>query len=146
MVIKKYGKLFENLKPVEPPAGLLERIILSIEREKDFNKKKRFFLVFSFLLFFSIFTLPFSWRILVEEVRKAGTFYFFSTVFANFGLIFTLWQDFSLVILESLPLGAMVVFLLNLSFLFFALRWFLFKKQLLFHLFDPQIKYGRSIR
>lgn len=131
MVIKKYEKLFENLVPIEPPAGFYDRVILAIKREKELQKTKRLLFGFFSLLIISSITMPFSWTLLVEEIRNSGILYFISTAVSNFDVFFSLWQDFGLAILESLPVAAVVVFTVNMALLFFTVRLFLYRKRLL---------------
>ena len=131
MVMRKYEKLFGKLKPIEPPANLFNRIILAIKREKEWQKKKRLLFAFFSLLIISFVTMPFSWTVLVEEVRSSGILYFISTAVSDFGLFLLLWQDFALAILESLPIGAILVFTANMALLLFTIFLFLHTKRLL---------------
>jgi len=64
-------------------------------------------------------------------MESSGIFYFVSTTISDFGVFLTLWQDFGLAILESLPLMGMMVFAISLGISVFTLRLFLYKKRLL---------------
>jgi len=126
-----FEKLFLHLKPAEPPAGLFDRIILAIKREQELQHKRRLLFGFLFLLVVSLITTPLSLIMLVNQLESSGISYFISTVVSDFGAFLTLWQDFSLAILESFPIAGMLIFTLTLIVSVFTLRLFLYKKRLL---------------
>jgi len=126
-----FEKLFSHLKPAEPPAGLFDRIIMAIKREQELQHTKRLLFSFLFLLVASLIMTPLSWTILVSQVENSGILYFVSTAVSDFGTFLFLWQDFSLAILESLPIMGIVVFTISIGVALFTLRLFLYKKRLL---------------
>ncbi len=128
---KDYEKLFTYLKPAEPPAGLFERIILAIKREQELQHTKRLLFGFLFLLVVSFIATPLSWSILINQIESSGISYFISTALSDFGTFLPLWKDFSLAILESLPLTGMMIFVISLGISIFTLRLFLYRKRLL---------------
>ncbi len=128
---RDYEKLFAYLKPKEPPVGLFDRIILAIKREQELRQTKRLLFGFSSLLLISLAAMPFSGTILVSQIKNSGISYFVSTAISDLGTFFVLWQDFSLAILESLPIIGMMTFLLSLAVSVFTLRLFLHRKRLL---------------
>ncbi len=127
MVIKKYEKLFEKLEPAEPPAGLFDKIILAIKREQELGQKRRLLLVFLSLLIVSTVAIPFSGAILVNQLKSSGVFYFILAAISDFGLFLAFWQEFSLAILESLPIFGIIFFFLSLTIFVFTIRLFLYK-------------------
>ena len=127
-----FEKLFSHLKSAEPPAGLFDRIILAIKREQELQRTKRLLFSFLFLLVVSLIATPFSWTMLVSQVKSSGILYFISTAVSDFGTFLTLWQNFGLAILESLPIMGMVAFTISIGMAIFTLRLFLYKKRLLF--------------
>ena len=131
MVRKKYEKLFTYLKPPEPPAELFERIILAIQRERELRQTKRLLFGFLFLLIVSFVTTPLSLTMLINQIETSGIFYFISAAINDFGTFLVLWQDFSLAILESLPLTGMIAFTASAGIAVFTLRLFLYRKRLL---------------
>jgi hypothetical protein len=134
---KAYEKLFTHLKSLEPPAGLFDRIILAIKREQELQRTKRLLFGFLFLLVVSFIATPISWKILVSQVENSGILYFISTAVSDFGTFLTLWQDFGLAILESLPITEIIIFSISLGICLFTLRLFLYRKKLLVqHLFN----------
>jgi|AntAceMinimDraft_18_1070375.scaffolds.fasta_scaffold200057_1 hypothetical protein len=128
---KNYKKLFINPGLKEFPAGLFDRIIIAIKREQELRHTKRLLFEFLSLLVISLIVTPFSGMILVSQIKNSGIFYFISTAISNSGIFFTLWQDFSLAILESLPIGGIIMFLVSLIISVFTLRLFLHRKKLL---------------
>ena len=128
---KDYEKLFVYLKPEEPPAGLFDRIILAIKREQELQHTKRLLFGFLFLLIISSVVTPFSWSILMNQIESSGISYFISIAFSDIGIFLLLWKDFSLAILESLPLTGMMIFAISFGICIFTLRLFLHRKRLL---------------
>jgi hypothetical protein len=128
---KDYEKLFSHLKPAEPPAGLFDRIILAIKREQELKHTRRLLFSFLFLLVTSFIATPLSWSMLINQIESSGISYFISTALSDFGTFLALWRDFSLAILESLPLTGMVAFAVSLGVSIFTLRLFLYRKRLL---------------
>ncbi len=128
---KDYEKLFTNLEPKEPPVGLFDRIILAIKREQELRHTKRLLFGFLSLLLVSLVATPLSGTMLVNQVESSGISYFISTAISDLGTFFALWQDFSLAIIESLPIRSIMVFLLSLAVSVFTLRLFLHRKRLL---------------
>lgn len=126
-----FEKLFSHLKPAEPPAGLFDRIILAIKREQELRHTKRLLFGFLFLLVSSFIATPLSFTILVNQVENSGIIYFVSTAVSGLGTFLALWQDFSLVILESLPIMGIVAFTISIGMALFTLRLFLYRKRLL---------------
>jgi hypothetical protein len=126
-----FEKLFSHLTPAEPPAGLFDRIILAIKREEELRHTRRLLFSFLFLLVVSFVATPLSWTILVNQVEDSGFSYFISTALKDFGTFLVLWKDFSLAILESLPLTGMMIFVTSLGMSIFTLRLFLYRKRLL---------------
>jgi len=128
---KDYEKLFTHLKPAEPSVGLFDRIVLAIQREKELRKTKRLLFGFLFLLVVSSIATPLSWTMLINQIESSGISYFVSTALSDFGTFLLLWKDFTLAILESLPLTGMMVFGISLGMAVFTLRLFLYRKRLL---------------
>ncbi len=128
---KDYEELFTNLKPVEPPAGLFDRIILAIKREQELQKTRKLLFTFLFLLVVSFITIPFSWFTLVNQIENSGISYFIFTAVSDLGTFLVLWRDFSLAILGSLPITGIVAFAVSAGMALFTLRLFLYKKRLL---------------
>ena len=128
---KDYEELFTHIKPKEPPAGLFDRIILAIKREQELQHTRRLLFGFLFLLVASFIATPFSWSILINQIESSGISYFISTALSDFGTFIALWQDFSLAILESLPIIGITCFIISVVVAVFTLRLFFHRKRLL---------------
>ena len=128
---KDYEKLFTQLKPKEPPAGLFDKIILAIDREQQLQRTK--WIVFSFLglTVISIVAAPFSWSMLVGQIENSGILYFLSTMTSDAVLSLSLWKDTGLAILESLPIMGITIFTINMALILFTIRLFLYRRRLL---------------
>jgi hypothetical protein len=126
-----FEKFFEELRPIEPPAGLFDRIILAIKKEQELQQTKRLLFSFLFLLVVSLIATPLSWTVLLSQVKSSGIIYFISTAVSDFGTFLAFWKDFGLAIAESLPVAGITVFVLNMILVVFTIRLFLYKKRLL---------------
>jgi hypothetical protein len=124
---KDYEKLFSQLEPPEPPAGLFERIILAIKREQELRNTKRLAFGFLALLIVSLASIPFSWLLLASQIQNSALPYFISTALRDIRTFFALWQDFGLAIAESLPITGITVFVINIILVVFTIRLFLYK-------------------
>jgi hypothetical protein len=67
----------------------------------------------------------------MNQINSSGVSYLIFTALSDFGNFLILWKDFSLAILESLPLAGMVIFVASLGISVFTLRLFLYRKRLL---------------
>jgi len=130
-----YKILNENITPAEPAAGLFDRIILAIKREKEIRQTRSLLFSFLSLLIVSFGAMPFSFIFFVEEWRASGIGYFISTstsvAMSNMGVFINLWQDFFMSILEALPVFGVIIFVVNIALVLFTVRLFLYKKGLL---------------
>jgi len=126
-----FEELFSHLKPAEPPAGLFDRIILAIKRVQGRRHTKGLLFSFLFLLIVSFIATPLSLIMLLNQAKTSGILYFISSAVSDFHAFLTLWQNFTLAILESLPLAGIVFFAISLGISIFTLRLFLYKKRLL---------------
>ena len=128
---KDYEKLFTHLKPPEPPTGLFGRIMLAIGREQELQNTRKLAFGFLALLVISITATPFSWSLFSGQMVESGVMQFMSIAINDLGTFFAFWQDFSLAIVESLPVMGITIFVLNMILVVFTLRLFLYKKRLL---------------
>jgi len=117
----------EKFPIIEPPPTLFKKVILAIKKEEAQRQKRLIFCVFSLFLI-SFTALPFSFELLLSSFKNSGVIYFISTALSNFKLFLNLWQNFSLAILEALPIGEISIFLLNIIAILFVLRLFFYKK------------------
>jgi hypothetical protein len=128
---KDNKKFLNRLQNLEPPPELFDRIILAIKREQELKKTKRLLFGFLFLFVVSLVATPLSWRMLVSQAKNSGILYFISTAVYDFGTFLNFWKDFSLAILESLPIVEIIFFATNLIIFLFTIHLFLSRKRLL---------------
>jgi len=130
-----YEKLFNHLRTEDVPAGLFNKIIQKIEYEKE--KKHTRKTLFLFLIFFlvSVIITPLSFNIFLIQVKSSGIMYFISEAFADLHTFAALWEDFSLAILESLPVMGLLVLCVSMGVFLFTLRLFLLKRRILIDYF-----------
>lgn len=112
-----FEKLFSHLKPPEPPADLLDKILNRIQREKKLINIKRRIVVFSLgVLGPAIAFIP-AFRAVQAEIAESGFSELFSLIFSDLSVVINLWDQFILSILESLPVMSMVL-LFTIIFVF----------------------------
>lgn len=124
-------KKLNESRPTEVPVGLFDRIILAIRREQESRKSRKLFFLFFILLIVSCVAAPFSGIMVVRQVNGSGILHFLSMIFTDLTTVVASWQDFSIAVLESLPLAGIIAFVLNIALALFTIRLFLHKKQLL---------------
>ncbi len=125
-------QLAPSHKKIAKPSSLLfDRIISAITQEKEFKQTKKLLYLFVSLLVLSVAVMPFSLSFFMNQWKASGMSYFIVTAFGNMGIFFSLWQDVTLSLLESLPVMGITVFAINVALLLFTARLFLYKKGLL---------------
>jgi len=122
---RKHRK-FGDFEPVEPSAGLFDRIIAAIKQEQELRHTKRLLFGFLVLLIISFIATPLSWSMFINQLKSSGIIYFISLAISDFDIFLNLWQDFSLAILESLPITGIIVFTISIGMALFTLRLFLY--------------------
>jgi len=118
---KDFEKLLTHLKPIEPPDGLLERVMFAIQREQQRQRQRRWLFGLSFALF-ALSALPFSYLLLANQIKESGVFYFFVSLFMDWGLLLAFGKEYLLAVLESLPITGLMLFLSNLVFILLTWR------------------------
>jgi len=127
-----YQKLFNNLNSPEMPRGIFDKIISAIYHEQELRQTKKFLFSFLSLLIVSIFAIPFSAITLINQISNSGISYLISAAFSDLATFFNFWQNFTLAIIESLPITGLLAFTISLVLALFTFRLFLHKKRLLF--------------
>ena len=102
---------------IEPPIGLLEKIMKRIHREERILVLRRIIL-FSITLVISL--LDFSLRLICLYLILAspGFLKFSSLIFSDFSTVATYWQSFTMTLLETLPALSLALFLAVLAHIF----------------------------
>jgi len=120
-----------DFEPKEPPAGLFDRIIFAIKRERELRQTRKILFGFLALLAVSLFIMPVSGMMFINQIKNSGAFYIISAAFRDIRMFVESWQDFGMAILESLPIAEIAVFAVSVSMAVFTLRLFLHRKKLL---------------
>ena len=129
---RRFEKVAKKAEPINPPPELFDRIILAIKTEQEIQIAQKLLFGFLFLFSVSIMVLPFSWSVLINQLEKSGTISLFSVLVSDFGIFLTFWKDFSLAILEVLPVTEIIFFSISVGISIFTLRLFLKNKNLIF--------------
>jgi hypothetical protein len=117
--------------PVLPSAGLFDRIIAAISQEKELKKGRKLLGLFIILFAISLLAMPFSTLFFMQQWQASGSGYFISAAVSNVDMFIVFWPDFMLSILESLPVLAITLLVLDVILLLFSVRLFLYRKGLL---------------
>ena len=110
-----------NMKPEKPlkfipnqlqvPTGLLDKVMLRIETERQLKALRRRLLVSGALLASSSVVLIFFSRLLWSDLASSGFGEYLSLFFYDFRYIAADWKDYLLTLLETLPALSAGVFL-----------------------------------
>jgi hypothetical protein len=123
---KDYKNLFKNLRPAEPPADLLDKILFRIGQEQQIahsvRLKARLIFSSAVTLLMLAFLLP-VWNWFYGEITQTGFTQFFSLIFSDMDTIINYWQDFALSLLESLPFYSLAGILTVIFILLFSGRY-----------------------
>jgi hypothetical protein len=120
---KKYDNLFKNLRPSEPSADLLDKILFRINREQvmehSLRMKVRLIVSSAVSLIMLIFLLP-VWNLFQTEITQTGFSQFMSLIFSDLNSILIYWQDFGMSLLESIPFFSLAGLLTVILILLFS--------------------------
>ena len=95
---------------IEPPEELLEKILKRIHREERFLVFRKT-IIFSATLVISLIGFIPSFKMLISDINQSGFASFFSLIFSDFSSIATYWQNFAMILLETLPAVSFAIFL-----------------------------------
>jgi len=95
---------------MEPPNGLLEKIIKRIRKEERILVLRRIF-IFSATLIVSVLGFVPSLKILLSDFNQSGFMNFLSLIFSDFSSITAYWKSFVMILLETLPALSLALFL-----------------------------------
>lgn len=108
---KNSDKLKQNYRLINPPGGLLEKVLSRLEKEQKILALKRRRIIFSFGAVISALGLIPAYLALQASLAESGFFQFFSLIFSDSEIIAAYWQNFVLSLLESLPIINLAIFL-----------------------------------
>ncbi|OGY41199.1 MAG: hypothetical protein A2Y82_02025 [Candidatus Buchananbacteria bacterium RBG_13_36_9] len=117
-------ELFKNILSIEPPNDLITKITLRIEEEKELRKIRRQFVIFIFSSAGSLGAIALIFYFVKLKMLETGFWQLLSLLFSDFKIILANWQNFSLALLETLPVPLIVsllfcflLFIISLKFL-----------------------------
>jgi len=107
---------------INVPADLLDKIMSRIDVEQKKIARQRFIFGVAVFLVVLVGLVP-TWQLFYSEISQSGFLQYLAFGISDFNLIVSQWQDFSLSLLESLPIVStmslfMVVFILLLTLKF----------------------------
>jgi hypothetical protein len=118
-----HNENFINELP-EPPKELFGKIMNRIHREQRLIRIKQRIVIFSVGALASLAAVFPAFQMLKAELASSGFFTFSSLLFSDFSIVAAYWQNFTLSLLETLPimglaavLTATVIFLGSIKFL-----------------------------
>ena len=95
---------------MEPPIGLLEKILKRIHKEERILVVRRL-VIFSTTLLFSVAGFIPATKMLLSDFSQSGFLRFFSLIFSDFPTVATYWQSFTMTLLQTLPALSLALFL-----------------------------------
>lgn len=95
---------------IEPPTGLMEKILKRIHKEERILVLRRVIL-FSLLFVGSITGFFPTLNMLVSDFNQSGFLKFLSLTFSDFSAVTTHWQSFAMVLLQTLPALSLALFM-----------------------------------
>lgn len=99
-----------NYHLIEPPAGLLDRILSRIALERRLQRAKHRLVVFSIALLISIISFLPAFKLAQTSLRESGFSQFLSLLTTDWSIIMVYWQSFIFSLLESLPVISLAIF------------------------------------
>ena len=116
-----YEKLFRNIQFEGPSEELLNSILKEIAIRKKHRAQKRF--VFGVLtLVVSIAAFFPALQYFNSEIIQSGFYHYISLIVSDGAAILGYWQNFLLLVIESLPVFALILILAVLWIFFASLR------------------------
>lgn len=123
----------------KPSLGLFDKIICAVHAEKELRQTRKILFTFVSFLIGSLGALPFSSIFLIMQWRRSGAMHFIASAPGNTAVLFALWQEFLLSIVESLPLMAITLFAINVALVLFTVRLFIYRKGVLLSYFSHNL-------
>lgn len=120
---KNLKEIFQKIKP-NSKTDLVEHIwSVIVTREKKAARLK--FWLFSFLGICSLTGLVPAFKILTTDLAHSGFYEYASLSFSKGGFLSAYWKEFSILIVESLPIISIALSLSLVFFFFLSLRFIL---------------------
>ncbi len=108
---------------IEIPEGLFAKVLARLDLErKALSMRRRFFMAGAFFLGVVGSVTP-VWKIFAADISRSGFSQYFSLLFSDSKTVFVNWQDYSLGLLESLPILSTVLFLATVLLFLVAIKY-----------------------
>jgi hypothetical protein len=127
-----------KFKQVELPDELYNKVLQRLNRERELLTIKRRLVIFSVSLAISLVAFFPVINLVRTGFAESGFLQFFKLIFSDFEVIKMYWQNFVLILLESLPISGIImllitllIFIESLNILARDLRVFLHRNKLL---------------
>jgi len=112
----------DKINEFQPPADLFAKVMACIAAERKRLTMRRKFLI-GLVCFAATFTVGIPvWQSFRSEIAQSGFVEYATLFFYDFKTVANSWQDFSLSLLESLPVVTTVEFLLVVLASLFSLK------------------------
>jgi len=111
--MRDYDELFRTLPADELPSGFIPATLTRIAHAR-LARARRMLVLHSTLFVASFVALIPATQYFLSELSRSDIFQYLSLLFSDGGAVMTYWQDFSLLVLESLPVLGVVVLLSTL--------------------------------
>jgi len=106
---------------IQPPKGLLKRILKRIHKEERLLAFRKV-IIFSIMLTGSLVGFVPSLKMLLSDLGSSGFDSFFSLILSDFSAVVTYWQSFTMILLETLPALSLALFLAVLLILLQSIK------------------------
>ena len=97
-------------KYINPPNGLLDKILLRIRKEERILAVWKTIFISVFILCSITGFVP-ALMLLLSDFSQSEFLDFFSLLFYDFNSVMTYWKSFTMILLETLPVASIVIFL-----------------------------------
>ena len=105
---------------IEPPAGLLGKVMDGIAEERRLIPIKQRIFILSLGLAGAIVCFFPAFKMLKTGFSESGFWQFFSLIFSDAGVVLANWQNYVSSLLETLPVMSLILFL---AVIFFVLEF-----------------------
>lgn len=102
-----------KFKQTEFPDELYDKVLQRINKERGLLAIKRRLAFFSASLIISLVAFFPAINLIRAGLAESGFIQFFNLIFSDFGIIKMYWQNFILILLESLPISGLIVLLIT---------------------------------
>lgn len=105
-----YEKFFLNLEQIEPSEKLRGQILARIDFEKRRSARIRLAFFGTVAAASSVAIIP-SFQYATGEFSQSGFYEYLSLLFSDSGAVLASWREFTLSLIESLPITEIAIFL-----------------------------------